>query len=385
MDATTEMRPLAGQGLARLFYGAGLAFLIGLIAWVGRGVLVPVVIAGFLAILITALKNAIVSAPAVGRYMPAWLAYILAFGVIAAGLVGFVAIVADNAGALVDGWPRYLDRLDGLYLDVAARYEAVTGLRLDALRGDDGEFISLKAFVRDVGKWLPELTGPLLGVLESARRLIASLAPILLYTAFMLIEGGTTLRKASLAASSDADREAVGQVISEIGEMVREYVSIKTLTSALTAGAGYIVMRFFDVDFAGFWALLLFALNYIPIIGSIVATAFPVVLALIEPDGGLLKSAGVAVFLTAVQQAVGSVIEPRMLGRSLNLSPLVILLSLSIWGALWGVAGALLCVPIMVALMIVLSRFQTTRAVAILMSATGEIASKRVRSNAEAA
>ncbi len=364
-------------GFARLFYGVGLAIMFGAIAYIGRGVLVPLVLAGFLAILITALKNAIVGAPVLGKLAPGWLAYLVAFAVIVAGLFGFVMLIASNIDAIVGEWPNYLRRLEAVFADGVARYEALTGTPIAALRDEAGELITLTQILNNFGSWLPSLSRPLFGLLEPVRRLAGALLPVILYTAFMLLEGNVTVRKIALAASDDEQREVVRQIVSDIGAMVREYVSIKTLTSAMTGFGGYIVMTALGVDFAGFWALMLFALNYIPIIGSIIATAFPVILALVQPDGTLLKFVLTAVFLSGVQQTVGSVIEPRLLGRSLNLSPLVILLSLSVWGALWGVAGMLLCVPIMVALMIALSRFPSTHAVAVLMSANGEVAGKR--------
>ena len=81
--------------------------------------------------------------------------------------------------------------------------------------------------------------------------------------------------------------------------------------------------------------------------------------------------AAVAIFiiLNGIQIIVGNYLEPKMVGRSLNLSPLVVILSLAFWGALWGIAGAFLCVPITVAVMIILSQFPGTRTIAILLSA----------------
>ena len=106
--------------------------------------------------------------------------------------------------------------------------------------------------------------------------------------------------------------------------------------------------------------------------GSIVAVAFPVLLTAVEfADPG--RFALVLVLLTAIQQAVGSFIEPRLMGASLNLSPLVILLSLTVWGQLWGIPGMLLCVPLMVIITITLSQFKSTRAIAILLSENGQI------------
>jgi len=77
--------------------------------------------------------------------------------------------------------------------------------------------------------------------------------------------------------------------------------------------------------------------------------------------------------LAAVQIAIGNILEPRMMGNSLNLSAIVVLLSLAIWGSIWGIAGMFLSVPITVLLMIIFSNVPQTRAIAILLSSDGDI------------
>lgn len=126
------------------------------------------------------------------------------------------------------------------------------------------------------------------------------------------------------------------------------------------------------LDFATFWGMLIFFFNYIPTIGSILATAFPSVLALIQFDSPLPIIAVIG-GITATQMMIGGFLEPRLLGSSLNLGPLVILLSLGLWGSLWGIPGMFLCVPITVIAVIILSHFPQTRTIAILLSGDGNV------------
>lgn len=131
-------------------------------------------------------------------------------------------------------------------------------------------------------------------------------------------------------------------------------------------------MKWVGLDFAEFWALLIFFLNYIPNIGAIVATAFPAALALIQFESWwpfLEVTSGIV----AIQFFVGNFLEPRLLGKSLNLSPLVILFALALWGAIWGVLGMFLSVPITVMMMIIFAHFDVTRPIAILLSQDGYI------------
>ena len=142
--------------------------------------------------------------------------------------------------------------------------------------------------------------------------------------------------------------------------------------SLVTALLSYGLMRIIDLDFAAFWALLVFILNYIPTIGSIVATALPGLLALVQ----FVEWTPVIVLvvgITIIQQGMGNFVEPNLMGMTLNLSPLVVVMSLILWGLIWGVVGMFLCVPITVIIVIILANFPGTQWVAILLSQNGKV------------
>ena len=144
------------------------------------------------------------------------------------------------------------------------------------------------------------------------------------------------------------------------------------MLAIVTSSLAYAVMRWVGVDFAGFWAVMVFFLYYIPTVGSILAIVAPALLTLVQFDH-LTPFLIVLIVIGTIQIVTANVIEPAIMGRSLNLSPLVVILSLMVWGTMWGVVGMFLCVPIMVVLLIVLAHFETTRPVAILLSADGRI------------
>ena len=136
-------------------------------------------------------------------------------------------------------------------------------------------------------------------------------------------------------------REALRGIVSGI----RDYIWIKSLMSILTGGVrAYVVLLALGVDFAETWALIIFLLNYIPNIGSILGVIFPAILALIQFDT-LWQFLVIAVCLSSAQFLIGNVLEPRVMGRTLNLSSFVVIASLAFWAMLWGVVGAFLSVP----------------------------------------
>ena len=364
------------RSLPALFFGLGVAIMLTFVLWVAKGVIVPVVIAAFVSFLIVSVKDGIDRVPGLGGVLPDVVSFTLAFVVIVAVLFGLGAIVTANVEQVIASAPAYYDRLGQFTQDAIEQAQAWGLVNEDASQVLDDAQDAAIAFTRS----------GLANVAGIAGGLVGGLVTILLYTAFMLVERGRFLRKITKIAGPANASAIVSDVIDDIGHLVRQYVSIKTLTSLMVAGVSWVIMLALGVDFAAFWALLIFALNFIPIIGSIIAVALPVVLALVQPGGGLVLAGLTLALLFTAEQVVGSFVEPRLLGKSLNLSPLVILLSLASWGTLWGFAGMLLCVPITVAIMIVLSQFDASRPIAILLSDNGEIAPlKRGLTDVEAA
>ncbi len=352
-------------GAACLFYGLGLATLIGFIAYSGRSVFIPLVIAGFLSFLIFTLKETIRRGPLIGRFMPNWLGYLFAFAFIISIFLLFIEIIRDNVQALLGAAPLYEERLRKFTQDGIRYLDEAGALPKDFVGGVDQLRTAALSMINPV---LSEIGSVL-------RSITANSVTIFLYTVFMLLERGRIFKKINMLNEDVASRRAVNETIADIASLVRQYITVKTAANLVTAAVSYFIMIFVGVDFAGFWALLIFALNFIPIVGAISAISLPVILSLVQPEGGGVQTAGLAlVLLVGAEQTMSSAIEPRLIGRSLNLSPLVILLSLAVWGTLWGFAGLLLAVPITVTIMIILTQFQSTRPIAVLLSDSGEIA-----------
>lgn len=353
------------SGPARAFYGLALAALIGFIAYVGRGVIIPVIVAGFLSFFIFTLKQSIKRGPLIGRYLPDWLCFLFAFAIIGLVFLFIVDVVRDNVGVLVAKSDEYESRLRDLSGEALAFLHRLAILPQDFMGGLD----ELRRQALGAVRPLIAQTG------QALRAVTANFVTIALYTVFMLVERGRIFKKISMLSTDAQERRAVDETITDIGAMVREYVTIKTLINLTVAGISFVIMRLVGVEFAGFWALLIFLLNYIPIVGSISAIASVTLFVLVQPEGGGLQTAFLTLALLAgAEQLMSSIVEPRLMGRSLNLSPLVILLSLSVWGSLWGFAGALLAVPMTVTMMIILTQFKSSRPIAILMSDSGKVA-----------
>lgn len=202
--------------------------------------------------------------------------------------------------------------------------------------------------------------------------LAGNLLLIMVYVLFLLIEYKTFNLKIRALCSTEAKYQKVEAIFSRIRSDISAYLKIKTAMSVLTGVLSYLILISFGLRNAEFWAIFIFLMNYIPTVGSIVSLALTI-LAMAIQFTSLLMLLVLTGLLTAVHILVGNIIEPRYMGIHLNLSPLVILLSLAIWGSIWGVIGMLLCVPGMTMINIVLANFPSTRPIAILLSADGKV------------
>ena len=156
-------------------------------------------------------------------------------------------------------------------------------------------------------------------------------------------------------------------VIDNIDSQIQRYLAIKTLVSLVTGILTTVVLYLFGVEFAIVFGFLTFLLNYIPNIGSFIATGFPVLIALFQ-FGSIWKAVWILIILIVIQQALGNLVEPRVMGEGLGLSPLVILFSLIFWGWLWGIPGMLLAIPITAVVKIVCSNIPPLEGIAVMIS-----------------
>ncbi len=166
-------------------------------------------------------------------------------------------------------------------------------------------------------------------------------------------------------------------VYAEINQKIRKYLVTKFIISASTGAIVGAILAIFGLDLALVFGVMAFLLNFIPSIGSVVATLLPVPIAILQFDNPW-AIAGVIIIPGVIQLAVGNGLEPVIMGEGLDLHPVTVLLALIFWGLLWGPVGMLLAAPMTAVLRIVLGRIETTRSAAELMAgrlpASSEIA-----------
>lgn len=314
--------------------------------------LIPLVVAVFIWFLINALIHAVEGVRLRGHSLPRFVSATIAIGLIIGTLISVINLVTTNLALVVGEAPFYQEQLIKLIEKSYAHFGMEEPPTIERIIGQ----VNFRTLARDLAFGVTAIIG--------------NAGLILVYVIFLFLEQNSfAVKLKALAGREDRHREWK-TVIRRMGADIRRYIGIKTLVSLLTGVLSYIVIRLVGIDFPFFWAFLIFLLNYIPTIGSIIATVFPTVVSLIQfEDFEVFVATGLS--LTTIQVVIGNIIEPRLMGNTLNLSPLVILLSLAYWSYTWGVFGAFLCVPLTVVVMIVLSNFSFTRPIVLVASRDG--------------
>jgi predicted PurR-regulated permease PerM len=325
---------------------------------VGEAIFVPLVLAIFITYLIAAIAHIFERITLRGRPLPFGWALAAAVVLLLLLITVLVQIAADSVRAVVEASPQYQARLQTVLAQV-------TGFLADTF--NQGKPVTVASLLSEID--LKSWVGRMAGAFQS---IAANTVQIFIYVAFMLLELQTLDLKITRMFPDEERERSVRTTLQQIGGKIETYVWIKTAMSLLTSGLCYVALTVIGVDFAPFWALLIFVLNFIPYIGVTIAVLFPTLLALLQ-FGSFPKALVVFALLAGSQALVDNAVEPRLAGRSLNISPIVMMIGLSVWGSIWGITGMILSVPILVMIMIVLAQFPRTRPLAILMSQNGEI------------
>jgi predicted PurR-regulated permease PerM len=301
-------------------------------------------------------------------FTPRWLALPIALVLVLSlvALIGFVVI--DNLASILSDLTRYEFRLNQV---ISQAHQGIGAPGMAPTVRD------LVAQVNPNNRLAAEIGGSLQNFASAATF-------TLIYLAFLFPASAVMKDKLDLIFRAEGQRETARDVLARIRESMERYLWVQTLMSLVITALTYVTLRIIGLENALFWSFLIFFLNYIPTIGSIAAVALTTAVALVQfPTLGPVAAvfAGVGVW----QFAIGNFVQPRMTGDSLNLSAVVVLLALAIWGLVWGIVGAFLAAPMTVMIMIVLAQFRSTRWIAILLSADGKPTpeTKRV-SNSEA-
>ncbi|MCF7934326.1 MAG: AI-2E family transporter [Spirochaetia bacterium] len=331
-------------------YAAGIVLLIVVLKY-GASVTLPLMISLFCFFILSPFVNRMEKAG-----FPRWLAILLAMAVLV--MVFFMAILFFSfaVNTLISEIPRYSVRISMLI----SRFDVWVSEILDLQTG----ISFLESFTFN---WQGLLINILSNVSESAVSIFSSAFIIFIFVLFLLMERRSLIPKMKVAMPNHGwIRWAV--MFERINRQISKYLTVKALFSLSTGVLFYLAAIATRLDFAFIIGVLAFILNFIPTIGSIIITVTTICIALIQYYPDYASILYVSVLMASIQIVLGNILDPRVQGNRLNLSPFVILVSLALWGYIWGIIGMFLAVPITAGLQIMCDNVKPLKPIAVLLS-----------------
>jgi AI-2 transport protein TqsA len=337
---------MEGSRFVRISVGIIVLFILGVFLKLAKPVLFPFLLAVFISYLLDPVLRFLLR-----RKVPKAAAIVLILFVAFVLLYLLGALLYSSGKSFASSFPLYEQRIN------------------EIIRGVE-EFFGSLPFESRVSSFMETVdVGRTASFLVSAMgpffRFAARLFLVFLFVVFIFSGRGRLQEK--LREVLDPERaERVTSALRSINHQIRRYLAIKTLMSLLNGLEVWLVLELFNVDFAFLFGFLAFLLNYIPNIGSFIATALRVGFAFFQ-FGTIWVPLWIYLITSGIDMVLGNVIEPRIMGKGLGLSPLVVIFSLIFWGWLWGISGMILAIPLVAVLKIVCQNVPALKPAAVML------------------
>ncbi len=320
--------------------------MLGAVLKIASSILLPLVIAVFLSFIVAPIVN-FLDRPHIPR--------ILAIVVVILIFFGFIFLVflflQTSINSLIREYPKY-----------AARFVELNEQFTESMQQRFEISVNLSEDIN----WQGALRDYLVLVSGSFMQFITSFVVVLIFLIFILLERPFFKYKLAHAFGEETGKQ-IGRIIEHINQQVGRYINIKFFISLATGILVYFFLRIIGMDFALVWGVLAFLLNFIPSIGSTIVLIVTITMGVVQFYPHVGKIVAVALSMSGTQLFIGNILDPRIQGQRLDLSPFLILFSLIVWGWIWGPVGMFLAVPITVVIQIVCFNIPALRPISILM------------------
>lgn len=209
-------------------------------------------------------------------------------------------------------------------------------------------------------------------IINTTTSFLGNLVLVVFYLLFLLLEETSFKYKLKSIFTIEEKYEQTIQIFQKIEKSITDYIGFKTLISLISATISFFIIYSSGLAFPFLWASFIFVFNYIPVIGIFLSILVPSLFSYLQFDH-LNSTLILLVVLSITQILISNLLEPKLLGKSLNISPLVSMIALTFWGAIWGIPGMIISTPITVIIIILLANFPKTHGIATLLSNNGEI------------
>ena len=329
--------------------------LLVVILYYGQSIIIPFIFALLLWFTVRILSSLADKVPFFERYFPKWIKKLISTAILFFAITFFAQVVISSVNTITKSHQNYDENIELIIEKINMQFG------IDTKSWVDNNIKNI-----EVGQLIKSL-------LDALSSIVGNAFMIILFAIFIFIEETNFQSKIKQLIDRSPDKfSKLNATLSKIEWSIARYLGIKTIVSLLTGILSFIILKIVGVHYAVFWAFLIFLLNFIPTIGSLLATIFPAIFCLLQ-FGEFTQCLMVFFIVGSIQVFIGNFLEPKWMGNSMNISPLIAIIALVFWGAIWGTTGMILSIPITVILIIICSQFQSTKPIAMLLSEKGKI------------
>lgn len=325
-----------------------------IILYLGRSLIIPLIFGIILWLLMRKIRSLFYIIGLKDKWFPKWLKTLLSSAILFSlvWVIGF--IVERNIQELI----KYYDVYNTNFTSILKEFDSISSYKSEDI---------VKSFNSNdlINKYMSS-------VIASLQTIISNVIIVLIYMLFIILEESSFKNKVrAMFPNPDAYDERI-LVTRRIEKAITNYLGIKSLIALISSTIAYSIFTLSGLHAPFFWALLVFMFSFIPFFGVLISSFLPALFAIIQ-FGGYSESLIILFSVGSIQFIAGNIVEPKIMGNTMNVSPIVVILSLGFWGFIWGLPGMFLSVPITVIMVIIFSKFRSTRGIAIILSEKGEI------------
>lgn len=325
-----------------------------IILYLGRSLIIPLIFGIILWLLMRKIRSLFYIIGLKDKWFPKWLKTLLSTAILFSlvWVIGF--IFERNIQELI----KYYDVYNKHFTAILKEFDNLSSYKTEDL---------IKSFNSNdfINKYISS-------VIASLQSVISNIIIVLIYMLFIIMEESSFKNKVKAMYPNQHAYDDRIQVIRRIEKAITNYLGIKSLIALISSTIAYSIFTLAGLNAPFFWALLVFVFSFIPFFGVLISSFLPALFSIIQ-FGGYSESLIILFSVGSIQFIAGNIVEPKIMGNTMNVSPLVVILALGFWGFIWGLPGMFLSVPITVIMVIVFSKFKATRGIAIILSEKGEI------------
>ena len=324
------------------------------ILFIGKSILLPIIFAILFYFLVRSFKRLFERIPYIKHKIPNWLKSTIASAFLIFILYFIINLFINNSLKL----PLFIQNNEGKIDNIILYFNQNFNSQIIKKLIDSIENFNFSSLINPI--------------LSSITSFLGNFVLVIFYLLFLLLEENSFKTKLKSIFLVEEKYYQTAEILQKIEKSITDYIGYKSLISLISATISFFIIYCSGLAFPFLWASFIFVFNFIPVIGIFLSILIPALFSYLQFDSlnSTLILLGV---LSTTQLFISNILEPKLFGKSLNISPLVSMIALTFWGAIWGIPGMIISTPITVIIIILLANINKTHSIAKLLSNNGDV------------